>query len=93
MLELGKSVKKEHYEIGRQIKKLGFENLYTLGDESYNTLLGAKGVLNNYYFNDKSVLSEFLKLNAAKNDLIFIKGSHSMKMDEIVEYLKKNINR
>ena len=85
MLELGKSSSKEHRESGKLIKKLGFENLYTYGEEAYNIFKGAEGVKNNYFFSDKNTLIEFLKLNTEKEDLIMIKGSRSMKMEEVTE--------
>jgi UDP-N-acetylmuramoyl-tripeptide--D-alanyl-D-alanine ligase len=85
MLELGKSSSKEHVESGKLIKKLGFENLYTYGEEAYNIFKGAKGIKNNYFFSDKNTLIEFLKLNIKKEDLILIKGSRSMKMEEVTE--------
>lgn len=85
MLELGKRSGEEHFNVGRKIHKLGFKNLYTYGTESYNTYLGAKGIKNNFYFIDKNTLIEFLRYRLKKNDVVFIKGSHSMKMDEVVD--------
>jgi UDP-N-acetylmuramoyl-tripeptide--D-alanyl-D-alanine ligase len=87
MLELGKASKKEHNGIGKLVKKLGFENLYTYGSDSYNTFTGAKGLKNNFYFSDKQTLIEFLKLNLRVNDLVLVKGSRSMKMEEVTESL------
>ncbi len=87
MLELGKVSKKEHNSIGKLIKELGFENLYTYGSESYNTFIGAKGLKNNFYFSDKQTLIEFLKLNLREGDLVLVKGSRSMKMEEVTEAL------
>src|SRR4030095_13440575 len=89
MLELGRSGKQEHREIGRLVKKMKFDNLYTYGKESYQTYLGAKGVKNNYYFSDKDVLIELLRLNIKKGDVILVKGPRSMNMEEIVEQLAK----
>ncbi|MFI5144026.1 MAG: UDP-N-acetylmuramoyl-tripeptide--D-alanyl-D-alanine ligase [Ignavibacteria bacterium] len=90
MLELGKSSKKEHYVIGRYVKKLGYENLYTYGKESYQTFLGAKGVLNNFYFKDKPTLGELLKMRLRKDDFVLVKGSRSMKMEDIIEIINNN---
>jgi UDP-N-acetylmuramoyl-tripeptide--D-alanyl-D-alanine ligase len=87
MLELGKVSKKEHNSIGKLVKELGFENLYTYGSESYNTFTGAKGLKNNFYFSDKQTLIEFLKLNLREGDLVLVKGSRSMKMEEVTESL------
>jgi UDP-N-acetylmuramoyl-tripeptide--D-alanyl-D-alanine ligase len=85
MLELGKTGKKEHSEIGKLVKNLGFENLYTFGEESYNTFKGAKGLKNNFYFSDKQTLMDFLGLNVKKDDIILVKGSRAMKMEEVVD--------
>jgi UDP-N-acetylmuramoyl-tripeptide--D-alanyl-D-alanine ligase len=83
MLELGKSGSKEHTAVGKLIKNLGFEYLYTYGNESYNTFKGAKGLKNNFYFSDKPTLVEFLRLNIKKGDIVLVKGSRSMKMEEV----------
>lgn len=88
MLELGKSSKKEHFDIGKYAKILGFENLYTFGKESYSTFTGAKGIRNNFYFTEKETLSQFLKMTLRKKDLVLVKGSRSMKMEEVVESIK-----
>ena len=90
MLELGNSSKKEHFEIGKLIRKMKFDNLYTFGKESYNTFLGAKGVDNNYYFSEKEDLSEFLKKILKPDDVIYIKGSRGMKMEEIINNILNN---
>jgi UDP-N-acetylmuramoyl-tripeptide--D-alanyl-D-alanine ligase len=84
MLELGQSSKKEHFEIGKLVKKMKFNNLYTYGTESYNSFLGAKGVENNFYFFEKDDLTVFLKKVIKQNDVIYIKGSRGMKMEEVL---------
>jgi UDP-N-acetylmuramoyl-tripeptide--D-alanyl-D-alanine ligase len=85
MLELGKTAGREHKETGKLVKNLGFDNLYTYGELSYNTFKGAKGLKNNFYFSDKQTLEEFLRLNVQKGDLVLVKGSRSMKMEEVAE--------
>ena len=85
MLELGKAGKKEHFNVGEKIYSLGLRNLYTYGNLSYNIYRGARGVKNNFYFTDKQTLIELLKTRLRKNDLVLVKGSHSMRMDEIVD--------
>lgn len=89
MLELGSVSRKEHSETGRLIGKMKFENLYTFGKESYYTHKGAKGVKNNFHFEDKNVLAAMLKLQLKKGDLVLVKGSRSVKMEEIIEQLGK----
>ena len=87
MLELGSSSKKEHKAIGRLVKKMGFDNLYTYGVESYNTFLAAKSVKNNFYFKSKEDLTELLKVVVKEGDVVYVKGSRSMKMEDVIDYL------
>jgi UDP-N-acetylmuramoyl-tripeptide--D-alanyl-D-alanine ligase len=89
MLELGGSSSKEHKSIGRLIKDMKFNNLYTYGRESLNTFKAARGVKNNFYFEDKTTLSQMLKRSVKKGDVVLVKGSRSMKMEEVVNGLTK----
>lgn len=84
MLELGKQSAKEHKEAGILVKRMGFENLYTYGRESFNTFKAAKGIKNNFFFDDKESISEMLKHTVKKNDIVLVKGSRSMKMEDVV---------
>jgi UDP-N-acetylmuramoyl-tripeptide--D-alanyl-D-alanine ligase len=93
MLELGKSSKKEHFEIGKMVKKMNFENLYSFGQESKNIFLGAKGVKNNFYFDTKEDLSGFILKQIKRDDTIYLKGSRSMKLEEVADYVLTGINR
>ena len=90
MLELGKSSKAEHSEIGKTTEKLRVDNLYTFGKESVNIFKNAKGIKNNFYFKQKEDLIEMLKLNLRKGDIVYVKGSRGMKMEEVVNELKLN---
>lgn len=92
MLELGKVSKREHGYIGTLASKLKLENLFTTGPESLNTHKSAKGVKNNLYFEKKADLISHLKNNIRKNDVIYVKGSRGMKMEEVVENLIQNSN-
>lgn len=88
MLELGKSSKQEHRAVGELVKKMRFSNLYTYGKESYNTFLAAKGLGNNFYFDTKEDLEKFLKAMVKRGDVIYIKGSRGMKMEDVIDYFK-----
>lgn len=87
MLELGKTSKKEHSDIGKLVKKMGFKNLYTFGKKSYYTFKSAKGIENNFYFETKEDLTEMVKAVLKKEDVIYIKGSRGMKMEEVLNGL------
>jgi UDP-N-acetylmuramoyl-tripeptide--D-alanyl-D-alanine ligase len=92
MLELGRVSKKEHSYIGSTAAKLKLENLLTTGPESINTNKSAKAIKNNLYFEKKMDLIDYLKNNVKKNDVIYVKGSRGMKMEEVVENLIQNSN-
>jgi len=85
MLELGKAAKKEHAAAGKLVKQMKFENLLTFGRESYSTFTGAKGVKNNFHFTDKLSMLSYLNIRLNKGDVVLVKGSRSMKMEEIAE--------
>jgi UDP-N-acetylmuramoyl-tripeptide--D-alanyl-D-alanine ligase len=89
MLELGKESKKEHTDIGRLIGKMEFENLYTYGKESFYTFAGAVDVKNNFYFEDKKTLIDFINVNIHAGDIVLVKGSRGMKMEEAVQTIGK----
>jgi len=87
MLELGAVSSKEHTRIGRMVSNMGFPNLYTFGPMSYAAHLAAKKVKNNFHFSDKQTLIELLKIRLKKGDLLFVKGSRGMRMDEVVDQM------
>lgn len=90
MLELGKASGSEHLEIGKFAVKAGLKNIYTVGKESRQTFIGASKIENNLYFENKEDLIEILKRNLKKDDVIYVKGSRGMKMEEVVnEIIKK----
>lgn len=85
MLELGSAGKKEHFAAGKLVKQMKFDNLLTYGRESILTFKGAKGIKNNFYFDDKQSLLSYLNITLKKGDIVLVKGSRSMKMEEIAE--------
>lgn len=93
MLELGKGSNAEHSEIGKYAEKLKLNNLYLFGKESYKTFLNAKKVRNNFYFKEKEDLIKMLKLNLKSGDIIYVKGSRGMKMEEVVQGISGNKNK
>ncbi|HAY33298.1 MAG TPA: UDP-N-acetylmuramoyl-tripeptide--D-alanyl-D-alanine ligase [Ignavibacteria bacterium] len=90
MLELGKGSAAEHSDIGRYAQKIGIKNLFTYGKHSLNTFKSAGKIKNNFYFNDKSDLSEMLKRNLRAGDVVYVKGSRGMKMEEVINKIIQN---
>jgi UDP-N-acetylmuramoyl-tripeptide--D-alanyl-D-alanine ligase len=87
MAELGKFSNFYHWYIGKLIKNLKIDIIFTLGKESKKiTDISKKGT----HFYEIEELKKKLKKEIRKQDAILIKGSRIMKMEEIVEFLKEN---
>ena len=88
MLELGDKEDELHYEVGLDIDPKDIHYCLFFGDLSYHMY---KGALNNFpkdrafYFTDKDDLIDKLKSLITKSTLVFVKGSHGMHMEEIIE--------
>ncbi|XDD48130.1 UDP-N-acetylmuramoyl-tripeptide--D-alanyl-D-alanine ligase [Leptospira sp. WS39.C2] len=81
MKELGKFSKYYHEQIGKVIQKIGTGVLLTFGED---TKAMVKQVKTGKYFNDKNQIISYIKKEIPKGAVILIKGSRSMKMEEIV---------
>jgi UDP-N-acetylmuramoyl-tripeptide--D-alanyl-D-alanine ligase len=84
MFELGSSAQSVHYEIGCYAKQKNIKNLLVIGNETKNTLKGYEG---GQWFSNKLDLLSYIKKYAQPNDVILIKGSRGMRMDEVVDAL------
>lgn len=93
MLEMGNKSAKEHYEIGKLIKKMNFDFVYSYGPMSYYIFKGCKGLKNNYYFETKEDLTEFVKHNIIKGDIAYFKGSRGMNMEDVINSVFKIKNQ
>jgi len=91
MLELGASSVGLHREIGEQIKRLGVDVLYLYGREVKHTAKSARssGLTNVREFQDKSELVTAVDGLLRAGDLVLVKGSRAMGMEEIVQGLIK----
>jgi UDP-N-acetylmuramoyl-tripeptide--D-alanyl-D-alanine ligase len=88
MLELGRYRKKLHLELGDYAKIQGVDMLLGYGDLMRYTVnaFGTEG----FFFKNKIELISFLKKNLVKGDSILLKGSRSMRMEEILNLWGKN---
>ncbi|MCZ8342946.1 MAG: UDP-N-acetylmuramoyl-tripeptide--D-alanyl-D-alanine ligase [Leptospira sp.] len=84
MKELGSFSKHYHREIGKLISRFPNGNLYTYGKDSKEI---SKVVSGGEHFTDREKLIEHIRTNVSKGSVILIKGSRSMKMEEIAESL------
>jgi UDP-N-acetylmuramoyl-tripeptide--D-alanyl-D-alanine ligase len=86
MKELGEKTDVYHRALGRTLKTSDLSMILLLGDETKAT---AEEIGNGRakHFSNKSELIDFLASKPQQGDIILVKGSRAMGMDEIVEAL------
>lgn len=92
MLELGRETERIHYDIGKKISHMNIFRLITIGTMAQNIASGAlsAGFPRDRVFitQSKDSAIEWLKMNLNQKDIIYIKGSRGMRMEEIVRGLE-----
>lgn len=92
MKELGGYSDKGHSDIGKSAIEAGVSVLITIGELTRHTITSAvkKGLAqeNTYFASDKDVLLREIKKRIKSGDVILVKGSRSMGLEEIVDELK-----
>lgn len=93
MLELGKKSEEFHACFGRYISKKPVDLLVTLGRLTRATAASAAraGMRRNriFHFKERAGVLKFLDEHVRSGDVLLVKGSRSMKMDEIAAALRK----
>ncbi|WP_332455192.1 UDP-N-acetylmuramoyl-tripeptide--D-alanyl-D-alanine ligase [Paenibacillus crassostreae] len=90
MLELGTQEAEYHTEIGKYITTEKLDLLYTFGPLSSHTAKAAIANLHHstvFAFTDKAELIHHLKENIDCKDIVLVKGSRGMKLEEVVNAL------
>ena len=90
MLEMGDAADREHRTIGETIKNMGFEYILTFGAKAKNIYRSAKGKFNKHYMNKKSLSNAAFDL-LSPSDIVLVKGSRGMKMEEVVNTLVERL--
>ena len=94
MLELGDIKEKAHREIGEYITTKNIDYLLTYGQLGEYITKGAQNTNNENlfikHFKNKSEIINYIKRTSNKNDVILIKGSRGMKMEEIFNNYQKD---
>lgn len=94
MRELGDASKREHTNIGAVASGMKFDRLFTFGPFSRYTS-EACGASSKHY-DSKDVLSDELKQIVKSGDVVLIKGSRGMRMEDVVNRLTDangNVNK
>lgn len=91
MKELGEYEEKGHKEVGKEVASLGIDFVLAIGKATKHTLSEAEknGISREHllYFENKEKLLKKLRSLIRPKDIILVKGSRSMGMEEIVDSL------
>ena len=93
MLELGKKDRSFHAVTGETIAKYGFDGLLTFGKLSQLTSLSAvKCGMDKervWHCSTREEIADILRKVSGEGDVVLVKGSRAMKMEEVIEFLRK----
>ncbi|HHY77409.1 MAG TPA: UDP-N-acetylmuramoyl-tripeptide--D-alanyl-D-alanine ligase [Clostridiales bacterium] len=91
MLELGDYTVEGHRKVGEKVAESNIEVLITIGEKAKEVINGAlsKGMNKEQIYSFKDNEDAISKISSilATNDVVLIKGSRMMKLEEIVDYL------
>lgn len=84
MLELGEESVHEHHELGRLIARYDFDKILLCGISIIEVMDNNSEAV---HFENRLMLSNYLKSKKYKDTTFLIKGSRSMGLEEVVNYL------
>ena len=84
MKELGPESKAFHQEAGRRLAEV-FDEVLAVGEEA-SEIAAASGKKGKF-FAEKEALKDYLARELREGDLVYVKGSRAMKLDELVDQL------
>lgn len=89
MKELGEKSKEEHKKIGEILKNSIFDFVYFIGAEMQNAYCVLEDNQNVEYFEQKTEqnfekIANEIKKSVSENDVVLLKGSHSMELEKII---------
>ena len=93
MLELGPSAGEIHRGIGEYAGKAGIDRLFACGELAQEYIAGMNSIMKDKgeYFSSKQALIFRIKSYIRPGDVILIKGSRGMKMEEVVAALPDDV--
>jgi UDP-N-acetylmuramoyl-tripeptide--D-alanyl-D-alanine ligase len=90
MLELGSSSAAEHKKIGEALARMKFEYVLTFGGMAQHISQHAEGTIVVHY-DEKNMLSEYAAELLSGGDIILVKGSRGMRMEDVVTFLRERL--
>jgi UDP-N-acetylmuramoyl-tripeptide--D-alanyl-D-alanine ligase len=95
MFELGEQAAELHREVGEAAAQAGVSKLFIIGEHASDVARGAeRGGLNNSHVSvveDMDRLAPMVVEDMKAGDVVLVKGSRGMKMERLVEYVKREI--
>ncbi len=92
MLELGSASRKEHEQIGHSMKKIGIDCLLTYGEMARFIHQNADVIQKVHYDQKDKLIKEVTKI-ILNGDIVLVKGSRGMKMEEVVAEIEKRFRK
>ena len=91
MLELGDKTDSLHQEMGAMVPEMNFDMLFTVGEKAMLYVKGAKskGMKAAYHFENVQDLIASLTDVVSEGDVLLVKGSRGMHMEQVVEAMLK----
>lgn len=92
MLELGLDEELFHYQVGQTVSGEAIDYLFTIGRLGQFIAAGAKNSLGEdriFAFNDKQELIDKLESLLESGDLVVVKASRGVRLEEVIEALEK----
>lgn len=90
MRELGEHGTEEHARVGREATQLGIDYVLTYG-ELARSIHEATKIEYALHYDQKNMLAEYLAELVAPGDVVLVKGSRGMKMEDIVTFLEERL--
>ncbi len=95
MKELGSESCSSHEKVGLKVKEVGPEQLYLIGPEmkaARELLLKDAAAISLKWFNESNAesftaIADLINASASDNDVILLKGSHSMQLEKLIPLL------
>jgi len=92
MNELGEASQAEHARIGKELSTLPIDYLLTYGEQAQH-IHEAANVKFKVHYQQKNMLAEYLCELLSPGDAVLVKGSRSLKMEDVVVFVQERLKQ